>query len=131
MEHILGSTIGCGAGPQLATAVGRTTQRGLVEEDEEDEEPGSYHEWKSGPVMAIAIGGQSSPLRDISNSGDTFLTCSDGLDADNSFCGRGGGPINSFSKLPLIRRPVLVSATAHRRVFVRSFNPLIGASYSS
>jgi hypothetical protein len=30
-----------GAGPQLAITVGRATQRGLVEEDEEDEEPGS------------------------------------------------------------------------------------------
>jgi hypothetical protein len=30
--------------------------------------------------MAIAIAGQSSPLRVISNSGDTFLSCPDVLD---------------------------------------------------
>lgn len=80
----------------------------FVEEAEDDEEPGSYHDWKSNPVGDCTWwpnhhrwGTFATLMTTFSQLFLMFWTA----DADNSFCGRGGGPINSISKLPSIRRP--------------------------
>ena len=57
----------------------------------DDEEPGSNHEWKSGPAGELQVVANHHRGGDISNSGDNFLSVVLMFwtaDADNSFSGR-------------------------------------------